>query len=249
MKINNRVYAILIFSLLILTFCFSAGCGRYAQQFSPPVVLSRYPVLFQGGVGSGEALWVKFSKSMDTDGFDIAGVVNKIKTASDMTATVTSFASPSPEVTWSESNTKLTFTNFFMIAFPGSRVHIVASRDAFVDVNGQDLSENADLWDYDLAGIDVTFRDPAIGDTLSNGVMTLEAVFNNPVATIEIATGPTHTAGAPAAVNELFTLPSSILTFEVDTWASTGVADITYEAVDVYGNVNSNGQLFLFNVN
>ena len=149
-----------------------------------------------------------------------------------MTATVTSFASPSPEVTWSESNTKLTFTNFFMIAFPGSRVHLVASRDAFVDVNGQDLSENADLWDYDLAGIYVTFRDPAIGDTLSNGVMTLEAVFNNPVATIEIATGPTHTAGAPAAVNELFTLPSSILTFEVDTWASTGVADITYEAVD-----------------
>jgi hypothetical protein len=252
---NKKIYFFLTFALCLLTFSFISGCGKYMAQYSPPVIIERYPVAGAGGVGTFETIWVKFSKSMDTSGLtSIESVGSKIKFASDMTATVTFYPYATAEVIWSDDDTKLTFANIFFIANPGNRIHIQTSKEAFQDVNGQYLTENADLWNFTLAGLYVISRFPTIDATVPNIPMTLVATFDNPVVTsgFSAGLGSGHTAGAPIPSVPTITWSNSDKTVNVEniSWeASPGkVVEITYEAIDIYGNIVTNGQLFKYNV-
>jgi hypothetical protein len=152
---------------------------------------------------------------------------------------------------WSENDTKLSFLNIFFVAAPGNRIHIQSSKEAFQDVNGQYLTENADLWNFTLSGLNIENRFPPIVATVSNSSITHEVTFNNSLATYEYFMGPAHTAGTPEPM--LPTIYESddhkTITFEVTAWESgEAVVDITYEAQDIYGNVVTNGQLFKYNV-
>jgi hypothetical protein len=150
---KNKIFISLIFSLCILAFAFASGCGKYIAQISPPVILTRSPVLGAGGVASTEALWLKFSKSMDTGGTSVTEILSKVKIGIDMTATATFDPSLTPEATWSESDTKLTITNVIFVPVPGNVVHIISSKESFQDTNGNFLGEGIDLWNYTLEAI------------------------------------------------------------------------------------------------
>lgn len=252
---TKKLYIFLTCALCFLTFSIISGCGKYATQYSAPVIIERYPVAGAGGIGSTEAIWVKFSKSMDTNGSSIADIANKIKFAADTTATVTFYAYPTPEAVWSEDDSKLTITNFFFIANPGNRIHIQASKEAFQDVNGLYLTENADLWNFTLSGLNIVSRFPTIDAMISNVATTIVATFDNSVATVSFAvgTGEGHTAGMSIPPLPLLSYSWSdsdkTLSVENISWeAASGTVDITYEAVDIYGNVVTNGQLFKYNV-
>ena len=134
---NKNIYIFLTLLLLVSSFAVISGCGKYMAQYSAPVIIERYPALGAGGVGSGETLWVKFSKSMDTSGFSISEIGSKIKSPIDMTATVEFYPDVTPEMKWSDDDTKLTMKNFFMIANPGNKVHFQTSREAFQDKIGR----------------------------------------------------------------------------------------------------------------
>jgi hypothetical protein len=249
---NKNVFLFLTFTLLVLTFAVTSGCGKYMAQYSAPVILERYPVLGVGGVGSGETLWVKFSKSMDTSGFSLAEIGSKIKFPIDMTATATFYPDITPEMTWSDDDTKLTMANFFFIANPGNRVHMQASKEAIQDTNGQYLTENADLFNYTLAGLYVTERYPTIDAIITNIPITIVATFDNSVVTSEFLAGmgPDHTAGSPIPALPSVTWSNSDKTVSIEniSWeASPGnVVEITYEAMDIYGNIVTNGQLLKY---
>jgi hypothetical protein len=248
---KSKQYLLYILLLSIFSFCFSSGCGRYFSQYSPPVILSRYPALNAGGVGSGETIWVKFSKSIDTAGFTIGNLFGRVKVADDMTASPELFATPTAEMTWSNSDTQLTISNVFFIANPGNKVHILSSREAFTDTDGQMLTENAILWDYTLSGFNIISRSPTIDATVNDEGLTIEAVFNNPVdvTTFVIATGESHTAGTPAGITWEWDASNTLLTAEATDWPNMpGVVDITYGAKDIYGNVVTNGQLVRYNL-
>jgi len=148
---NNKTYVFLTFALLLFSFTFVSGCGKYVAQYSAPVVISRYPVNGASGIGSHETIWLKFSKSADENNMNISQLGSKIKWAGDMMATATFEPSLTPEAVWSEDNTKLTIKNVYFTSIEaGARVHITASREAFQDVNGLYLQENANLWNYTL---------------------------------------------------------------------------------------------------
>jgi len=249
---SNKIYILLAFSLVLLTFAAISGCGRYAAQYSAPVVLERYPPAGTGGIGTTETLWVKFSKSMDTSGFSTVEIWNKIKHATDMTATHEFYPDATPEVIWSDDDTKLTMTNFFFIANPGNRVHFQTSKEAFQDTNGQYITENANLWNFTLSGLNIVSRFPTIDATVTDGGLTSEVVFNNPVdpSSFLVYTGPDHTAGAPTTYEGSFSNSNITLSFEVSDWPGTPpvVVDITYEAIDIFGNVVTNGQLVKYTV-
>jgi hypothetical protein len=249
---TKKIYLFLTFALCLLAFAVISGCGKYAAQYSAPVIIERYPVAGAGGIGSAETLWLKFSKSMDTNGSSIAEMINKIKFAADMTAVMTFEPGVTPEVAWSEDNTKLTLTKIFFIADPGNRIHIQSSREAFEDENGQFLTENADLWNFTLSGLNIVDRSPSIEAVISNVPTTIVATFDNPVATgsFAVGTGESHTAGMsiPFPPSYSWTNSDKTLTIENISWEASGTIDITYEAVDIYGNVVTNGQLFKFTV-
>jgi hypothetical protein len=252
---NKKTYTFLAFALCLLTFAFISGCGKYATQYSAPVIIERYPVAGTGGVGTTETMWIKFSKSMDTSGLtSIDSLATKIKYVSDMTATVTFYPDATPEVIWSDDDTIMTFINLFFIANTGSRIHLQASLEAFQDRNGLYLAENADLWNFTLAGLYVVSRSPTTETTVPNSPMTLVATFDNSVSTgtFLAGIGTSHTAGAPIPYPPSITWSNSNKTVSIGniTWeASPGkVIDITYEATDIYGNVTRNGQLFKFNL-
>jgi hypothetical protein len=250
---TKKIYIFLTFALCLFTFFMISGCGKYITQYSAPVIIERYPVAGTGGIGSSETLWIKFSKSMDTNSSSIADFINKIKIAPDMTATVTFYPFPSPEATWSEDDSKLTITNVFFVANPGNRIHIQSSKEAFQDVNGQYLTENADLWNFTLSGLNIVDRYPTIDATISNVPTTIVATFDNSVATVSFAvgTGEEHTAGLSIPYPPSYTWTNSDKTLSIEnvSWeASSGTVDVTYEAIDIYGNVVTNGQLFKFNV-
>ncbi|MFH1710603.1 MAG: hypothetical protein ABH860_06045 [bacterium] len=149
---TKNTYIFLAFTLCLLTFTFTFGCGKYTVQYSAPVILERSPTSGAGSIESTETLWIKFSKSMDTTGVSsISALATKIKYATDMTATVTFDAGLTPEVVWSDDDTKLTLRNVFFIASPGNKVHFQASREAFQDVSGLYITENAILWSFTLS--------------------------------------------------------------------------------------------------
>lgn len=250
---TKKIYTFLAFALCLFTFSFILGCGKYITQYSAPVIIERFPVSGIGGIGSSETLWIKFSKSMDTNSSSISDFINKIKIAPDMTATVTFYPFPSPEATWSEDDSKLTITNVFFVSNPGNRIHIQSSREAFQDVNGLFLTENADLWNFTLSGLNIVDRYPTIDATISNVPTTIVATFDNSVVTVSFApgTGEGHTAGTPIPSSPTYTWSDSDKTLSIEniSWeASSGTVDITYEAIDIYGNVVTNGQLFKYNV-
>jgi hypothetical protein len=128
----------------------SFGCGKYATQYSSPVLLSVYPAIDATGMASDETIWIKFSKSMDPGDVTLSGLGKRLVWASDMTATPTTFAEITPEVTWSEENTKLTVKNIYFIDSPGTLVHVIASLEGFIDTNGQKLPEGTTLWKYSI---------------------------------------------------------------------------------------------------
>lgn len=246
---NNKSYVSLIILLCIISILFIFGCGKYMAQYSAPVIIDRYPALGAGGIGSGETLWVKFSKSMDTSGTSISDIGNKIKFAPTVTATF--YPDVTPEIIWSDDDTKMTMTNFFFIANPGNSVHIQASKEAFQDTNGQYLTENADLLNYTLAGLNITYRSPTIDVTVANSSIIHEITFNNSLATLEYFMGPSHTAGTPEPLSPTFHISTDdkTITFEVDSWQhGSSIVDITYEAMDVFGNVVINGQLLKYDL-
>jgi len=249
---NKNIFLLLTFTLLISSFAVISGCGKYAAQYSAPVIIERYPAAGAGGRGSGETLWVKFSKSMDTSGFSTSEIGSKIKFPIDMTATATFYPDITPEIIWSDDDTVLTMTNFFFIANPGNRVHIQASKEAIQDKNGQFLTENADLFNYTLAGLYVTDRYPTIETKVTNTPITIVATFDNPVntGTFLAGTSESHTAGSwiPASPSITWSNSDRTVSIEDISWeASLGnVVDITYEAMDIYGNIVTNGQLFRY---
>ncbi len=249
---TKKLYIFLTFALCLFSFAAISGCGKYITQYSAPVIIERYPVSGAGGIGSYETLWVKFSKSMDTNGSSIAELLSKIKFAADMTATATFYPDPTPEAVWSESDSKLTITNIFFIANPGNSIHVQSSKEAFQDVNGQYLTENANLWNYTLSGLNIVSRNPSIDAVVTNGGLTAEVVFNNPVdpGSFLVYIGPDHTAGAPTTYEGSFSNSNTTLSFEVSDWPGVPpvVVDITYEAMDIYGNVVLNGQLVKYTV-
>ncbi len=249
---TKKIYILLTFTLCLFAFIMISGCGKYITQYSAPVIISRYPVAGAGGIGTTETLWIKFSKSMDTNGSSVSDLLSKIKVAADMTATVTFYPDLTPEAVWSESDSRLTVTNLFFVAFPGNRMHIQSSKEAFQDVNGQYLTENADLWDFTLSGLNIVSRRPGIGSVETDGGLTSEVVFNNSVdpGSFLVFTGPDHTAGAPTTYEGTFSNSNTVLSFEVSNWPGTPpmVVDITYEAMDIYGNVVLNGQLVKYTV-
>jgi hypothetical protein len=249
---NKNIFLLLTFILCVSSFAVISGCGKYAAQYSAPVIIEHYPAVGAGGRGSGETLWVKFSKSMDTSGFSTSEIGSKIKFPIDMTATATFYPDITPEITWSDDDTVLTMTNFFFIANPGNRVHIQASKEAIQDVNGQYLTENADLWNFTLSGLNIVSREPDINAFVTDGGLTAEVVFNNPVdpSSFLVYIGPNHTAGAPATYEGSFSNSNTTLSFEVSDWPGVPpvVVDITYEAIDIFGNVVTNGQLVKYNL-
>jgi hypothetical protein len=244
---NKNIFLFLTLVLLALSFTVISGCGKYMAQYSAPVIIERFPAAGAGGVGSGETLWVKFSKSMDTSGFSVSEIGSKIKFPVDMTATATFYPDITPEMTWSDDDTKLTMSNFFFIANPGNKVHFQTSKEAFQDTNGQFVTENADLLNYTLAGLNIVSRNPSIDAVVTDGGLTSEVVFNNPVdpSSFLVFMGPDHTAGAPTTYEGSFSNSNTTLSFEVSDWPGTPpvVVDITYEAIDIFGNLVTNGQL------
>jgi len=250
---NKNIFLLLTLALLISTFAVISGCGKYAAQYTAPLILERFPAAGAGGIGTTETLWIKFSKSMDTTGISsISAFASKIKFATDISAVVTSEPGITPEVVWSENDTKLSFVNLFFIANPGNRIHFISSQEAFQDANGQYLTENADLWNFTLSGLNILSRDPSIDAVVTDGGLTAEVVFNNPVdpSSFLVYTGPYHTAGAPATYEGSFSNSNTTLTFEVSDWPGVPpvVVDITYEANDIYGDAVTNGQLVKYNL-
>ena len=148
---NNKKYIFLTFALCLLAFYFASGCGRYVTQYSAPVVISRNPALDAGSIPTNESIWVKFSKAIDAGSIDMNTLMNKIKFAADCTAVATFDPLVSPEAKWEEDNTKLTILNVSFVSLEsGARVHILASKEAFQDMNGLYLIEGADLWSYTI---------------------------------------------------------------------------------------------------
>jgi hypothetical protein len=249
---KKKIYILLIVVFCISSLAFIFGCGKYAAQYSAPVILERFPVAGAGGIGTTETLWIKFSKSMDTSGLtSIDALATKIKFATDNTAAVTFVPGTTPEVVWSEGDSKFSLVNLYFTADPGSKIHFQSSREAFQDVNGQFLTENAELWNFTLSGLNVTSRFPPIGATVANSSITHEVIFNNSLATWESFMGPGHTAGNPTPFPPTIYISADLktITFEVSSWASgSSIVDITYEAQDIFGNVVINGQLFNYNV-
>jgi hypothetical protein len=150
MIMNNKIYIFLIFSFILLTFAFNSGCGKYITQYSAPVIIDRYPANGATGVASGETIWVKFSKTMNENNMTLSELGQKMKAATDMTAVATFYPELTPEVTWVEDNTKLVVTNVFFVGTTDDIVHLISSKDAFVDTNGLFLQEDAVLWNYKL---------------------------------------------------------------------------------------------------
>lgn len=148
---NKKIYFFLIFALLFLTFAFTSGCGKYAAQYSAPVILSRFPTDEAADVSSRETIWVIFSKSMNADNASYEALLAMISFAGNMNAIATSEQPLTPEAVWSENSTKLTIRNvIFTSTEAGARVHMIASREAFEDMNGLYLQEDANLWNYTL---------------------------------------------------------------------------------------------------
>ncbi len=251
---KKKIYILLIVVFCISSFAFLFGCGKYAAQYSAPVILERFPAEGTGGIGTTETLWIKFSKSMDTTGLNsINAIATNIKFATDNTAMVTFEPGVTPEVVWSEDNSKLTLVNLFFTADSGNRIHIQSSREAFQDVNGLYLTENADLWSFTVSGLNIVSRYPTIDATISNIPTTAVATFDNSVVTASflISTGEGHTAGMPIPSPPSFTWSNSDKTLSIEnvSWeAASGTVNITYEAIDIYGNVVTNGQLFNYNL-
>ena len=247
---NKNIFLFLTFTLLVLTFAVTSGCGKYASQYSAPVIIERSPANGEGGIGTTETLWIKFSKSMDTtDISSISAFASKIKFATDISAVVTSEPGVTPEVVWSENDTKLSLVNFFFIANPGNRIHFISSKEAFQDVNGQYLTENADLWNFTLSGLNIMSRIPTFDVTVTNSSILHEITFNSPIATYEYFMGPDHTAGSsdPLPPTIYISDDSKTITFEVNLWEfDSSTVEVTYEAQDIYGNVVINGQLLKY---
>ena len=148
---DNKKYTFLIFAFVMLAFTFVSGCGRYIVQYTAPSVIASSPAMGATGAASNETLTVKFSKAMDISNMDLAGLVSKVKFAPDMNAVITFDAAVTPEALWSEDNSVLTVTNVrFVSSDAGARVHIIASREAFIDRNGLYLPEDSALWNYTL---------------------------------------------------------------------------------------------------
>jgi len=249
---NKNIFLLLTLALLVSTFTVISGCGKYAAQYSAPVILERHPPAGTGDIGTTETLWIEFSKSMDTSGTSsIENMIAKIKYATDMTATVTFCAGLTPEATWSDNDTELTLTNIFFVADPGNRIHIQSSKEAFEDVNGQYITENADLWNFTLSGLNIMSRIPTLDATVTNSSILHEITFNNPIATYEYFMGPSHTAGTPEPLMPTIyvSVDNKTITFEVNLWEfDSSTVEVTYEAQDIYGNVVINGQLVKYNV-
>jgi Bacterial Ig-like domain len=148
---NKRTYMFFTSALLLLTFAFCTGCGKYLTQYSAPYIVSSQPAIGATGIVSTETLWVKFNKSMDGAAIDVSALGSKLSFPQQMTAVPTFFADTTPEVYWSENATKLTITGVNFISGEGSRVYIVATREGFMDANGLYLPENTVMWDYTLA--------------------------------------------------------------------------------------------------
>ena len=149
---NNRLYIFLIFSFLLLTFSFITGCGKYATQYSAPVIISRYPPLGSGPMATNEVLWVKFSKKMNENNWTgSTEVMQRIYPATNSTATMETLSDVTVEALWSEDNTKLSVYNIFFTGEASNyMVHLLASREAFSDVNGLFLPENTTMWSYTI---------------------------------------------------------------------------------------------------
>ena len=251
---NKKIHILFIIAFCVSSFLFIFGCGKYATQYSAPVILARYPAAGAGGIGTTETLWIKFSKSMDPAGISsIDALSTKIKYASDSTATVTTEPGITPEVIWSEDNSRLSIVNMYFTASSGNSIHFQSSKEAFQDVNGLFLPENSDLWTFTLSGLNVVSRYPTIDAVISNIPTTIVATFDNSVVTGSFlaATGEGHTAGKSIPYPPSFTWSNSnkILSISNVSWeAASGTVDITYEAVDIYGNVVTNGQLFNYDV-
>lgn len=148
---SNKAYISLTFAFLLFTFAFNFGCGKYITQYSAPMIISRYPVNGASGVGSAETLWIKFSKSMDMENTNLEALLMMVKFANDMTAVATFEPLLTPEAIWSDNSSKLTVKNVIFTSIEaGARVHIMASREAFQDMNGLYLPENTNLFNYTL---------------------------------------------------------------------------------------------------
>ena len=148
---NDKIYIFLIFSFLLFTFSFITGCGKYITQYSAPVIIARHPTNEASGISSNETLWIKFSKSMDENNMGTPELFAKVVFASDMTATATFYPDLTCEAVWSDDNTVLTIRNVFFISTEAAaRVHIISSREAFIDTNGLYITEGAKLWNYTL---------------------------------------------------------------------------------------------------
>jgi len=146
---NKNIYLFLTFTLLILTFAVTSGCGKYMAQYSAPTIISRNPVIGAGNVASGEPLWLKFSKTMDTSGTSFDQFMTKMKFGDNMTATATIYPELTPEASWAENDSKLIITNIFFLGTPTSNeVQIISSKEALMDVNGLYIPENTVLWSY-----------------------------------------------------------------------------------------------------
>ena len=143
----------------------------------------------------------------------------------------------------------LTLTNIFFVADPGNRIHIQSSKEAFEDVNGQYITENADLWNFTLSGLNIMSRIPTLDVTVTNSSILHEITFNSPIATYEYFMGPSHTAGTPEPLMPTIyvSVDNKTITLEVNLWEfDSSTVEVTYEAQDIYGNVVINGQLLKY---
>lgn len=249
---KNKIYIFLTFAFLLLTFAFISGCGKYAAQYSAPVIISRYPALGADGIGSAEALWVKFSKRMDTSGTSFNDLINKIVPALDNKATVLIFPDITPESFWLEDDTRLVIRNIFFVASPEGRVHILASREAFKDMDDLKIPENATLWDYTLSGLNILSRSPSLDAIVTNEAMTLEVTFNNPVSTLEVI-GISAIYGLvtpePSPPDTYWTNSDKTLNIGLNSWEVYGypaTIEVSYRAKDIYGNKVNNGTLLKY---
>lgn len=146
---SNRTYLIFIISVSMFTLISMSGCGKYFEQYSSPLILSRYPALGATNVPTNEIIWVKFSKRMDTFGTTIEALLAKVLFAADNSAQSGLDPSATPEAKWSENNTKLTITNvFFVSTEAAARVHILATKEGFEDLSGLYIQEHTTLWNY-----------------------------------------------------------------------------------------------------
>lgn len=148
---KTKINFFLTFALFLLTFAFVSGCGKYFTQYSAPTIISRSPAIGATAVSSHEVLWLKFSKGMDVSNLDLSQLSSKIKSSGDMSAAITIDPILTPEAVWLEDNTMLVIYNvFFTSSESSARVHLTASKEAFIDVNGLYLPENTELWNYNL---------------------------------------------------------------------------------------------------